>query len=423
MYDIFGLIIFQIIMILTDVTVIEYAQKKADNTSISMRKVGSMAVYAYAAMIVFGFTVLAVEGCIYIIALADTIIIGIYTYIVTDLRKRVIACIMTVEFVSGVLAMYLPVYLKFNRRYEALLQSCVILFGIYIVLLILIKIIEYDFDRYELCMIGISVILSVAVIVMIALLYVGCDNNRHVYIGVGIACVLTEYYIVFNLIKHIKEKQVEEKNNDYMVNEYRLQKQYLKSVNELYENTRRMRHDIKNQLRVIDQLIMNEEDGTLLAHEHIEKYIGEALLGGEFVKTDNKTVNAVVNAKLYECTKNSIDVSVELDSVLDTNMTDIELCSIIGNIFDNAIEAEMKNYESKRKISLSIHKKNNLINILISNRIEASVLKNNPELKTDKPDEENHGLGVHNIKAIVEKYNGYVDIYEKNDNFYVNIII
>lgn len=68
-------------MILTNVTAIEYAQKKADNTSINMRRVSSMAVYAFVAMIVFGFIVLTAGGSVYIIIPADIAIMGgVYIY-------------------------------------------------------------------------------------------------------------------------------------------------------------------------------------------------------------------------------------------------------------------------------------------------------------------------------------------------------
>ena len=61
--------------------------------------------------------------------------------------------------------------------------------------------------------------------------------------------------------------------------------------------------------------------------------------------------------------------------------------------------------------------------INVSNSINKSVLTENPELKSSKSDSKNHGYGIKIIREIVEKYSDYVDFFEKDNEFTVNIII
>ena len=98
-------------------------------------------------------------------------------------------------------------------------------------------------------------------------------------------------------------------------------------------------------------------------------------------------------------------------------MDDVDICSVVGNVLDNAIEAELKETEDKREIELYIFWDGQDCVLRVKNYISKAVLCNNPELNTSKTDKKYHGLGTSIIKDTVEKYNGTVDMYEENDMF------
>ena len=134
----------------------------------------------------------------------------------------------------------------------------------------------------------------------------------------------------------------------------------------------------------------------------------------EIVRTDNKVVNAVINSKLLFCQENGINTSVSVCKNID-KLSDVEICTIIGNLLDNAIEAQMNNSIDNRDIKINISMQDDLLDIFIKNKISESVISNNPDLKTTKQDKLNHGLGISNVRNIVNKYGGYIDIYEDID--------
>lgn len=83
------------------------------------------------------------------------------------------------------------------------------------------------------------------------------------------------------------------------------------------------------------------------------------------------------------------------------------------------MEASIKVTDPKIEIILS--KKKDYYTIIVKNRIEQSVLKNNVMLKTTKKDKQWHGIGIQSIREIVHRYNGMMEYYEKDDWFIANI--
>ena len=104
-------------------------------------------------------------------------------------------------------------------------------------------------------------------------------------------------------------------------------------------------------------------------------------------------------------------------------MKDIDLHSLLGNLFNNAIEALEKIPEDKRDLQVEIRPKGGYISILVKNRILESVLEKNPHLITSKEDVSQHGFGVKIIRSLAEKYQGYADFYESDSYFCAQVLI
>ena len=86
----------------------------------------------------------------------------------------------------------------------------------------------------------------------------------------------------------------------------------------------------------------------------------------------------------------------------------MDLCNLIGNMFDNAIEASQNS--EKRFIYFEISQKNDNLNIFLKNSIDQSVLTSNPHLQSTKKSN-NHGFGTSIIKEIAMRHHGIADAY------------
>lgn len=195
--------------------------------------------------------------------------------------------------------------------------------------------------------------------------------------------------------------------------------QYVETVRSQYQEIRQIRHDIKQHLDAISGLQL---EGKIDA---AQKYISNISSNLEriemFMDVGNDFVNAILNSKLSIAKSKGIEVLCNSSSEVG-GINEYDLCNLIGNMLDNAIEAAEKTGENA-VVEVSIYSDKYKIMITVSNSILQSVLNSNSELKTTKRKSELHGFGVKSIRTIAEKYGGSVDFYEENLTFFCRVIL
>ncbi len=245
----------------------------------------------------------------------------------------------------------------------------------------------------------------------------GISSETPMTIWIGIDLVAINVLTYF-LMKRISEKNIEKTELiiDKMQNElYRTQ---YEEAEKKYDEMNKIRHDMKNHLQCISSLLDDKE------YEKANSYIADMIknkLNFEIkqINTGNRVVDAISNAKLTQCKSENILTIVNAGSI-ETSIDDIDMCSLLGNIFDNAIEACRK-VDKNKEIHFEINQKKGYINIIMKNSVQDSVLKNNPELKTTKKHKDIHGYGIKSIKDIVKKYNGMMELFEQDGFFIADI--
>ena len=197
--------------------------------------------------------------------------------------------------------------------------------------------------------------------------------------------------------------------------------QYIKTSEAQYSSIRKLKHDLKDQMLSVYELLSNgriDEAKSFISKNN--RIISDS---ETYVKTDSMIANAVINSKLT--TAAALGVKVSCITVSDfKGIDEVDLCELLGNMLENAVTAckEMP-ADSQRFIYLEIGRENDNYSFLVKNALERSVLDSNPELKTSKNDETEHGLGVSIIKEIALKYNGRYDFYETDNAFCCSVIL
>ena len=102
-------------------------------------------------------------------------------------------------------------------------------------------------------------------------------------------------------------------------------------------------------------------------------------------------------------------------------MTGNDLCSIIGNVIDNAIEAELHEEESLRQLHIQAYWDDEEMVFHVSNYINETVLDKNSGLATTKEDKNSHGLGTNIVKSLAKRNYGTCDYYETENEFHCEI--
>ena len=187
----------------------------------------------------------------------------------------------------------------------------------------------------------------------------------------------------------------------------------------LHQSVRQLKHDMKNHLMVIASYL-NSED-----YEEAKTYTSQILdklnTMHSYIETGNSLLNHILNEKLEFARSCGIAIKAEIENISFAGMRSIDFSALLTNLLDNAIEAS-KN-EPDGELIIHIFQERGYDAISVKNKIDKSVLEENPELHSTKEDKEKHGIGISQIKEIVAVYDGICDFYEKEGYFCSRVFI
>lgn len=179
-------------------------------------------------------------------------------------------------------------------------------------------------------------------------------------------------------------------------------------------------HDLKHQINDIRKLVNNE-----ILDKKLKEMYDAVVLYDSFVKTGNDALDVLLTEKSLYCEKYGIRFNCIADGECVGFIDEEDVYTLFGNALDNAIESVGQVEESFRFISLNIHKKGEMSVIHIENYCE-----NGDKLvfvdglpQTTKADSLYHGLGMSNIKQVVEKLNGTMSASVDGKIFFLNILL
>lgn len=195
---------------------------------------------------------------------------------------------------------------------------------------------------------------------------------------------------------------------------------HYQEVENMYRQTRGWRHDYRNHIQTMKAYAAQ---GDL---EAIKKYLDmldvDLNTVDTVVKTGNSMADAILNSKISLAKARNIPVRVDAHIPVQLKMSELDLCCIIGNLFDNAIEASMKLPEEERLIRVYMDMKGTQLYISFTNFTAGGKLnKTGKVFRTSKG--EGHGFGLVRIDAIVERLEGYLSRNSEEGAFTTEILI
>lgn len=261
----------------------------------------------------------------------------------------------------------------------------------------------------------------ISVISLCALMKAALINNDiSPYILTGMICIILAnimtYYFFTVMNKEyentIKAKLLEQQNDAL--------KKSIADKDAFVKEMKAVRHDIKNQLLTIMQYADEGKNNDIKEYVNVltNNYLPNIL---NYINTNNAAFDAVINSKIAVCNQKNIFMEVNIKQDTNISIPPVEIAVLFGNLLDNAIDAAKDTNE--KRITLDIQKNASYLIIFVSNSIKSSVLKDNKNLETSKPDKELHGIGIKSIKNIIEKHNGMIQFYEEEDEFCCHIMI
>lgn len=198
-----------------------------------------------------------------------------------------------------------------------------------------------------------------------------------------------------------------------------MQKKYFQTLLEKEEDTRRYRHDMNNHVLCISQIAKKEQAWQTL--DYIQDLQKELFLISKRGYNTGIEILDILLCHYLVGLENTI-VSVKGSGNDKLEITDVDLCIIFSNLIQNAIE-EIKKLEDKEKIlSIEVKQGDFYTNIKIVNSTKL-ILKESKVPVTQKKDRKNHGIGLKNVREIIERNGGKLELIANGKVFSAIVIL
>lgn len=177
-------------------------------------------------------------------------------------------------------------------------------------------------------------------------------------------------------------------------------------------------HDLKNILLYLEQSSDQEA-----VRAHIKQILNEIQPYEQMTATGNETVDILLGEKLARCQEQKISCTITMNGKLLDFIEPIDLCVIFGNAMDNAIEACAALQDpDARALSVRCQKRGEFVILNFRNSCAAKPLPVDTLPQTTKPDAENHGFGLTNIRMAAEKYGGQMSVRAEQNEFVLTLL-
>ena len=195
---------------------------------------------------------------------------------------------------------------------------------------------------------------------------------------------------------------------------------HYQEVDNMYRKMRGWRHDYRNHIQAMKVMAANGNmDGIKAYLDELDTDLNTV---DTVVKTGNAMADAILNSKISLAQSKSIAVHCDAHIPVKLQMSELDLCCILGNLFDNAIEASLPLPERERQIRVYMDMKGTQLYISFTNFTSGRKLNKVGNLfQTSKG--EGHGFGLVRIDNIIERLGGYLSRNSEDGAFTTEILI
>ena len=195
---------------------------------------------------------------------------------------------------------------------------------------------------------------------------------------------------------------------------------HYKEVDNMYRQIRGWRHDYRNHIQTM-KAYAAAKDWEAITH-YLDLLDDDLQTVDTVIKTGNPMTDAILNSKISLAKAKNIEVVADAHIPVRLKSSEIDLCCIIGNLFDNAIEASEKLPEGQRVIRVYMDMRGTQLYISFTNFTAGKKLKKEGKLFRSTKGA-GHGLGLVRIDAIVERLDGYISRNSEDGAFTTEILL
>jgi len=367
-------------------------------------------------------------------AIMAVTIISLAVFIKAKWWKKIVVAFLAFDIIMAVNEIFSTlsdqIVFTFSWSSKVAIMAFFVLFNLLILLLefAFLYVLKRLRDKSDNTPLPISVMLTIAVLLnvfisMVPDLLEDADNTdtKRVMTILGMLMILLFMALFFYIRVTKKErddlKDLNHVNEELVASQAKFFETTAKSDNEI----RAMRHDMRNNIQVLKLLLENGD------YDKMREYLDE--MGDNLVSADVSahTGDTIADAIIADKAAKAEECGVKLKcsgKITGVEISPVDMCKILANLLDNAIEAasvpELSEIgDSLRTIELQFRKTDNFFMISVTNPCAVAPEINDGKIQTSKKDRKNHGFGIHNIENAASGYGGEltVDCEEKPYGF------
>lgn len=263
-------------------------------------------------------------------------------------------------------------------------------------------------------------LLFIILIIIYCNTYVFEEVIKTQYISLISTVSIASFLIYFLTIKMLKQEQenVLLKINEQEVNrQLALQKEYYDFLQNHIEETKQSKQELSAHLHTLWTFLNNKDYAQLATY--LESYTQTLNLDAEMTLCEHKSANMLLCYYLKIAQEIGIAVDISGNIKENLSISSSDLCTILGNAFENAIEAASQVTTEKPFITLKFSSNKNTLFIIIDNNFTGEIKIKNGYFLSHK--RQGEGVGTASIKAIIDKYQGFMEYTYTEHHFMVSI--
>lgn len=312
--------------------------------------------------------------------------------------------------------------------YEAIIKKVQITFMHVIVLIMILALTGYSVYRFSymivvwifLCFIWNHyhflkeerIFSAIIILLYLGILFLGVYYDG--FIAGGIAA------LIFILLEYLLQRIMKREEDKTIIYQNKLMKQQMDEIENIYMTMRGWRHDYHNHLQSLKGFL------SLNKVEQMKDYLNELETDLDSIDTlyhsGNLQLDSILNAKLAIAEKGQIRIHCDASIPPQLHVSDLDLCVILGNLLDNAIESCRKIKDPDERfirVYIGILKKQ--LYISITNATSETVKQRTDHYFTTKRGD--HGHGLKRVDQVVKKYDGYLNRQNEPGVFATEIVL
>lgn len=225
------------------------------------------------------------------------------------------------------------------------------------------------------------------------------------------ALCVVGFFLIRRTLYNMIDRRIERFQSDLIEKQVR-------EIQNMYRQVRGWRHDYRNHINNMKiQLSQENYDGL---SDYLNELADDLDTVDTVIKTGNVMADAILNSKLTVAEKMNVQLNVKANVPEALPMSDVELCSVLGNMLDNAVEACGTLPEEERFMRVYIGKLKGQLYLSVQNSA-SKVRKEKGSYLSTKEGE--HGFGLFRIDRVAKKYGGYVNRQNEEGIFATEIMI